>query len=206
MEEHHRLSRTLGVLYLGHGSPFVEDMKDGLAALSEEFGSFNWVIYEYGNKFLTYFPTEATLSFAASKTSVPCRDYRAKFRVCRWNRDEDDKFYSFPIVAWIEIKGLPLHHWNRVDMSNLLVKFAHIIYAEIVRLSAGNRKSFTWKRVGHTLGTGKESVKQSVHDKRQYIKHHFEARSHSSFEVGGGKDPSKKTSWVEGHLPSPVDM
>lgn len=30
-------------------------------------------------------------------------------------------------MAWMEIRDLPIHHYNRVDISKLMVKFAHII-------------------------------------------------------------------------------
>lgn len=47
--------------------------------------------------------------------------------MCRWTGEEESQFYSFPVVAWMEIRGLQIHHWNRVDTSKLMVKFAHII-------------------------------------------------------------------------------
>lgn len=55
--EKQRLSRTLGVLYPEHRNPSVEDMREGLAALSREFIVFKWIMHDGGNKFLTYFPT-----------------------------------------------------------------------------------------------------------------------------------------------------
>lgn len=67
------------------------------------------------------------LSLVASKTLVPCKEYKAGFRVCRWTGEVEDQFYSFQLVAWIEIRGLSIHHWNRVDIGKLMSKFTHIL-------------------------------------------------------------------------------
>lgn len=54
----------------------MEEMRVGLASLLEEFATINWIIHDGGNEFLTYFPTEARLSFAASRISIPYKTTR----------------------------------------------------------------------------------------------------------------------------------
>lgn len=39
----------------------------------------------------------------------------------------DRRRKEFPVVTWMEIRGLPINHWNRVDVYKLMVKFTHII-------------------------------------------------------------------------------
>lgn len=126
--EQQRLSRTLGVLYPEHENLSIEDMKEGLIALLKDYPDFNWIIYDGGIKFYTYFPSEAGLFFAGSRTLVPCRGHEAGFRVFRWNREEDDQLYTIPTAAWVEIRGLSIHHWNRMDINKLMIKFAHVIH------------------------------------------------------------------------------
>lgn len=40
---------------------------------------------------------------------------------------EDDLFKIFPLVAWLSIRGLPLHQWNKANLAKLVIKFAHLI-------------------------------------------------------------------------------
>lgn len=125
--EHQRLARTLGVLYPCHSNPTMEKMQDNLRTLSVEGRSHRRYLEKVGEKYFTHFPSEGELALAISRTSIPCRDCREGFRVCRWNGDEDDFFYNFPVIAWISIYGIPLHHWNRTDISKILNKFVHAI-------------------------------------------------------------------------------
>lgn len=41
--------------------------------------------------------------------------------------EKDDLIQLFLTMAWILIYGLPLHHWNRTDISKIIIKFAHLI-------------------------------------------------------------------------------
>lgn len=59
------------------------------------------------------------LIFAASYTSIPCRDFQTNFTVCGWRGDEEDQIYSFPVKARINIQGIPFHHFNQLDISKL---------------------------------------------------------------------------------------
>lgn len=45
----------------------------------------------------------------------------------RWTGKEEDGIHLFPEVAAIDIIGVLLHHWNRTELNNLVIKFAHII-------------------------------------------------------------------------------
>lgn len=120
--EHQRLARTLWVIYTGHGNPSVE-MKDSLSTLSVDSRNHKWYMEKVGERYLTHFPSERELTFAVSKTSIACRDYKTGFRVHRWNGDENDLSHTFLVIAWIVVYGIPLHHWNRTSISKILNKF-----------------------------------------------------------------------------------
>lgn len=75
-EEQNRFSKTMGVIFLGHGELTVEEMKERLRALSPKLGGHRWKIVINGNKFLTFFPSKDGQELAASKSSIPCKDYK----------------------------------------------------------------------------------------------------------------------------------
>lgn len=47
--------------------------------------------------------------------------------VYRWCEEDDNPIQLFPITATITIRGLPLHHWNRCDLSKVVARFAHLL-------------------------------------------------------------------------------
>lgn len=114
----------IGVIYPGHGSHSVTDIIGGLSAISAQFANYSWDLVDNGKYFLTRFSDERGLTHVASRTSIPCRQHEAGFTVYRWTGQEDDLFQIFPVVAWISIRRLPLHHWNREDLAKFVTKFA----------------------------------------------------------------------------------
>lgn len=110
IQEQMKLEKTLGVIYPSHGNPSTVYMMEGLRAVSEEFKKHSYLFHKNSEKYLTHFPSSKGLSYAASRTSVPCRDHKVGFRVSRWKGNEDDRFFTFQTKAWLAIHGIPLHH------------------------------------------------------------------------------------------------
>lgn len=65
-------------------------MIEGLRAISKGFKKYNLLFHKNDDKYLTRFPSSEDLSYAASRMSVPCREYIVGFRVFRWKGNEDD--------------------------------------------------------------------------------------------------------------------
>lgn len=84
IQEQKKIEKTLGVIYPSHDNPSAVDMMEGLRAISMGFRKHNWLFHKNDDKYLTHFPSSEDLSYAASRTSVPCRERKAGFRVCRW--------------------------------------------------------------------------------------------------------------------------
>lgn len=67
------------------------------------------------------------LEVALCRTSIPCRDYEAKFRVVRWGNEERVQHHKFPVRAWITVRGIPINHWNSNNLSKIFIKHAQIL-------------------------------------------------------------------------------
>lgn len=104
---------TIGQILPGHENPTKDDIVKGLRDLSASLRDHDWKLAEEGNGYITRFLSLAGLEVALCRTSIPCRGYKADFKVVRWRNEEGMRQYKFPIKAWIVVKGLPINHWNR---------------------------------------------------------------------------------------------
>lgn len=123
-EERDKLRKVMGVIYPVMALP--QDIIGDLKTISMRFSAHNWSMLDWGRYYLTKFPDPEGLDHVISRTSILCPVYMARFKAYRWSGEKDDKIQIFLAKVWISIKGLSLHHRNRVDINKLTVKFTHL--------------------------------------------------------------------------------
>lgn len=114
----------------GTQKPILEDIIGGLCAISLQFARFDWSLVWWGKYYIVRFPDPKELNHAICITSIPYCDHTTGFKVYRWSGEEDDKFHIFPMKACLSLTGLPLHHWNKTDLSKIVAKFAYLVDVE----------------------------------------------------------------------------
>lgn len=76
-----RLSRIIGVVYLGSEEPTIEVMKQSLCSISASFSVFDWHFVKWRIQYLLRFLTAEGLDHVVRRTSIPCKDRKAGFMV-----------------------------------------------------------------------------------------------------------------------------
>lgn len=66
------ITKTIGVVYLSHGEPKVEEMTSSIRLISLEFTRFDWKFIKVGPKFLVKLPSEVGLTHVVGRASIPC--------------------------------------------------------------------------------------------------------------------------------------
>lgn len=62
VEEKGKIVETMGIVYPGHGSLTVEDIKSSLRAICLEFSNFNWNFHDKGKNYLKKFLSQEGLN------------------------------------------------------------------------------------------------------------------------------------------------